>query len=99
MKKQRQTNEQSLKEVISELFESNHMSSKLKEAQLIQNWETLVGKLIAKNTLKIFIHQRKLHLHLESAALRTELTYSKSKLIEVINTDAGCQLIDDIVIR
>ena len=99
MKKPRNTNEQSLKDVISELFETNHMGGKLKEINIINNWEKLVGNLIAKNTQKIYIHQGKLFLHIESAPLRTELSYSKAKLIEVVNKEAGEVLIDDVVIR
>lgn len=99
MKKPRNTNEQSLKEVISELFETNHMGNKLKEVQLINNWEKMVGNLIAKNTNKIYFNNGKLFLHIESAPLRTELTYSKSKIIEIINKEAGETFIDDVVIR
>jgi hypothetical protein len=99
MKKPRNTNEQSIKDVISELFDSNHMGGKLKEINLVNNWEKIVGKLIAKNTQKIYIHQGKLFLHIESAPLRTELTYSKSKIIDLVNKEAGEELIDDVVIR
>jgi hypothetical protein len=99
MKNRRTSNEQTLKEVIGELFETNHMSGKLKEINVINNWEKLVGTLIAKNTNKIYIHQGKLFLHIESPPLRTELAYSKSKLIELVNKEAGEELIDDVVIR
>jgi predicted nucleic acid-binding Zn ribbon protein len=99
MKKPRNTNEQSIKDVISELFDSNHMGGKLKEINLVNNWEKIVGKLIAKNTQKIYIHQGKLFLHIESAPLRTELTYSKSKIIDLVNKEAGEELIDDVIIR
>lgn len=99
MKKNRQSNEQSIKDVISELFAVNHMDTKLKEVQLVNNWEKLVGNLIARNTEKIYISHGKLFLHISSAPLRTELAYSKTKLIEVVNAEAGVKLIDDVVIR
>jgi predicted nucleic acid-binding Zn ribbon protein len=99
MKKPRNTNEQSIKDVISELFASNKMDTKLKEIKIINSWEKLVGNLIAKNTEKIYFSGGKLFLQVTSAPLRTELTYSKRKLIEVVNTEAGEKLIDDVVIR
>jgi hypothetical protein len=99
MKNIRKSNEQTLKEVISDLFETNRMNGKLKEISIINNWEKLVGALIAKNTTKIYFHQGKLFLHIESPPLRTELAYSKSKLIEVVNREAGEELIDDVVVR
>jgi hypothetical protein len=99
MKKPRNTNEQSIKDVISELFEINHMSGKLKEINIINNWEKLVGNLIAKNTNKIYFANGKMYLQIESPPLRTELSYSKSKLIELVNKEAGEELIDDVVVR
>jgi len=99
MKKPRTTNEQSLKDVISELFEGNKMSGKLKEIQIINSWEKIVGSLIAKNTQKIYIHKNKLFLEIESPPLRSELKYSKSKIIELVNKEAGQNLIEDVVIR
>jgi hypothetical protein len=99
MKKPRKSNEQTLKEVISELFEKNHMGGKLKEINIINNWEKLVGALIAKNTTKIYFYQSKLFLHIESPPLRTELAYSKSKIIDLVNREAGEELIDDVVVR
>lgn len=99
MKKQRSTNEQTLKDVISELFENNHMGGKLKEIQIINNWEKLVGNLIAKNTSKIYFHHGKLFLQIDSAPLRSELSYSKAKIIELVNAEAKETLIDDVVIR
>jgi hypothetical protein len=99
MKKPRSTNEQSIKDVISELFSGNHMGGKLKEINIINNWEKLVGNLIAKNTNKIYIYKGKLFLHIDSAPLRTELAYSKAKIIELVNKEAGEELIDDVVVR
>lgn len=99
MKKPRNTNEQSIKDVINELFETNHMGGKLKEINIINNWEKLVGNLIAKNTSKIYFAKGKLFLHIDSPPLRTELAYSKSKIIELVNKEAGEEMIDDVVVR
>jgi hypothetical protein len=99
MKPYRKSNEQTLKEVINDFLESNHMKGKLKEINIINNWEKLVGVLIAKNTTKIYFHKGKLHLHIESPPLRQELTYTRSKIVELVNREAGEELIDDVVIR
>ena len=99
MKKPRNTNEQSIKEVIGELFGGNQMGGKLKEINIINNWEKLVGSLIAKNTSKIYFAKGKLFLHIDSPPLRTELAYSKSKIIELVNKEAGEEMIDDVVVR
>ncbi len=95
----RKSNEQSIKDVINDLFESNHMKGKLAEINIINNWEKLVGNLIAKNTSKIYFNKGKLYLHIDSAPLRNELNYSRSKIVELVNKEAGVELIDDVVVR
>lgn len=95
----RNSNEQSLKDVIQELLKSYQISDKLKEVDLVQSWEKLMGKLIAKNTSKLYVKDKKLFIHIDSAPLRQELTYSKSKIIEIINKEAGSELINEVFIR
>lgn len=95
----RKSNEQSIKDVINDLLESNHMKGKLTEINIINNWEKLVGNLIAKNTSKIYFNKGKLYLHIDSAPLRNELNYSRSKIVELVNKEAGVELIDEVVVR
>lgn len=95
----RKSNEQSIKEVINEIIENNHMKGKLKEINIINSWEKLVGKMIAKQTSKIYFHKGKLFLHIDSPPLRNELLYTRSKIVEIVNKEAGEELIDDVVIR
>jgi 23S rRNA C2498 (ribose-2'-O)-methylase RlmM len=95
----RNSNEQSIKQVIGELFERNHMKGKLLEINIINNWEKLMGSMIAKNTTKIFFNKGKLNLFIESAPLRNELHLSRARIVEIVNKEAGEQLIEDVVVR
>ncbi len=95
----RSGNEQSIKEVISNLLGEYKLQDKISEVNIVQSWEKLMGKLIAKNTNKIYIKDKKLFLYLESPALKQELIYSKSKIIDIINKETGTVLINEVVIR
>lgn len=95
----RKGNEQPIKDVISEMLSSYHIKDKLAEVDIVQQWEKLMGKLIAKNTQKLYIKDKKLFLFIESSALKQELTYSKSKIIEIINNESGTDLIHEVIIR
>ena len=95
----RKSNEQSIKDVISDFLQSNHMKGKLMEINIINNWEKIMGVLIAKNTTKIYFAKGKLFIHIESAPLRNELNYSRSKIVELVNKEAGEELIDEVVVR
>lgn len=95
----RKDNDQTLKEAIGDFFKSENMDGKLAETGIIANWEKIVGKLIATETKKIYFHQNKLHLQIESAALRQELNYQRFKIVELVNKEAGMDLINDVVVR
>ena len=91
------SNEQSLKEVIHELLAAYRLEGKLHEVRLINSWESLMGISVAKNTTKIYINKKTLFVELSSAALRHELSYTKSKLVLLLNKEAKHDVINEIV--
>lgn len=91
------SNEQSLKEVIHELLAAYRLDNKLHEVRLINSWESLMGISVAKQTSKIYISKGVLFVELNSAALRNELSYAKTKLVGLLNKEAGHDVITDIV--
>ncbi len=92
-------NEQPLKEVIQQLLDTYHLKEKVNELRLVQSWETLFGKTIAKYTQKMFVSNKKLHLTITSAPLRQELMYSREKLIERINEAIEEDFVREVVVR
>ena len=78
------TNEQPLKEVIEELLKTYHLSNKLKEVDIIQSWNQMMGKVIAQHTTNLYISNKTLFVSLDSAALRTELVFAKTKILKMI---------------
>jgi len=91
------SNEQTLKEVIDQLLSAYRLDGKLHEVRLINSWETLMGISVAKNTTRIYIQKKTLFVELNSAALRNELSYAKSKLVDLLNKEAGHDVINEIV--
>lgn len=94
----RKTNEQPLKEVIHELLSKYKLQEKLNEARLINSWETLMGKVIAKRTKELYLKDKKLFIKLTSSALRQELSFSKEKIITLLNDGVGEKVIEDVVL-
>lgn len=95
----RKDNDQTLKEAIQDFLKSENMDGKLTEINIINNWEKIVGKLIAGQTSKMYFHDGKLHLQITSAPLRQELNYQRFKLVELVNKEARRELIKDVVVR
>lgn len=93
------TNEISLKEAIRQLLERYQLAGKINEINLIASWGKVVGPLIAKHTRKLRIKDKTLFVEVDSAALRNELTYARSKLVQQLNRQVGEEVIQDIVFR
>lgn len=90
------TNNQSIKDVIEELISAYRIGDKLSQARVISLWDSVVGKMIARDTTHLYIKHRVLYVKLNSPALRQELGYAREKLIKSLNKAAGTDVIDDI---
>ena len=78
------SNEQTLKDAIGSFLKSSRLSGKLAEQKILDGWEKIMGKMIAKHTKEISIRNKKLFLHLDSAPLRHECVYSREKSIKMV---------------
>ena len=90
-------NDKSLGEVIRELINSYHLEGKLNEIKIVNSWEKVVGKMIANHTKDIYIKNGKLFVKIDSPALKNELSYSSSLIIENLNKEAGSGIIQEII--
>jgi predicted nucleic acid-binding Zn ribbon protein len=95
----RNSNEQSLKEIIGTFLTKNQLGNQLKEAQLIADWSKIAGDMIAKYTTKMYVNKGVLYLYIQSPALKQELNFQKKQLIELTNQHMGAEFIKDIVLR
>jgi len=91
------SNEYTLKQAIEALIDQYKIQEKLSETVVINDWEKIVGKMIARHTKNIYIKKRILFVELDNAALRNELSYAKTKLVLAINKSLNSEAIDEIV--
>ncbi|NQY68072.1 MAG: DUF721 domain-containing protein [Flavobacteriales bacterium] len=92
-------NARSLNSLLTQVMQTNGLDGKLKEVNLISSWESVVGDMIAKHTTNLYIISKKLVVKLDSAVLRQELSYNKTKIIDMLNEEAGSEIIDKIEFR
>ena len=95
----RKTNNQSLKEVIEQMLNTYRLKGKLNEVEIINSWEGIVGKMIAKHTSEIYVRNKKLFVHLDSSVVREELSYAREKLLKSLNDVVGEDVITEIVLK
>jgi len=97
--KVRKANEQTIGEAIGEFLDKYRLRDRMNEAKVIQSWEKVVGPMVSKHTVKLHISKRVLHVRVNSAALRNELLFARTRLIRALNKEAGAQVIEDIVLN
>jgi len=95
----RRSNDQTLGAAIREMLSTYRLEGKLRQARIIEAWPKVTGKMITNHTRDIYIKGRKLFVQLDSPALKNELSYSKSQIVEALNEAAGGEVIKDIVFR
>ncbi|RXK49620.1 DUF721 domain-containing protein [Aquirufa rosea] len=93
----RKESSHSLKEVIETMLKVYRIQGKYEETFVSAHWEQIMGKPIAARTQKVYVHQQKLFLQLNSAPLKKELMMAKQKMIDLINQHAKTDLIKDVV--
>lgn len=85
--------------VIDAVFQQMGIGTRMKEMRVINSWEEIIGRNIARSTKQINIYNRTLFLTMHSAAVKHELAMLKTAIVKAVNEFAGASLIDEVVIR
>jgi hypothetical protein len=93
----RKTKSQTVGEAFEAFLEVYKLKSKFNESYLVTYWEKLMGHSIAQRTEKIYINKGVLYLRISSAPLRQELVLAKSRIISMLNSEMGDQIIKEVV--
>ena len=92
-------NEYSLGDAIKQMVKSYKLEDKLSETSLINNWEKVMGTVVAKRTTNLYIHNKKLFVTLSSAPLREELIMARDTVLQRLNEEAGGEVLTEIIFR
>ncbi len=95
----RRSNTQSLGEVLKEYIKEVQIERKLKEVDVVQSWEDLLGKTIAHYTTKIYIRNQMLYVTISSAVVKNELFMMREEIKRKINERAGEEIVRTIIFK
>jgi hypothetical protein len=96
MSKKNNDKDLSINAVIDKFLKAYNLDGRMKDFDIINGWEEMMGKAIALRTEKIYIRNRILHLKLNSSVMRDELLFGKQVIIDRVNQKAGGQYIVDV---
>jgi predicted nucleic acid-binding Zn ribbon protein len=88
-----------IRDVLQQFLRENRLDVKLKERQLIESWEELMGKTISRSTKKIYIKDGKLFVVISSSVIRNELHMLKQEIVKKLNEKAGEDIISELVLK
>lgn len=86
-----------LKEALEALVRAYRLGGKLSEVTIVASWERIMGKAVALKTQEVYISKGKLFVRLSSAPLKHELIMAKTRVLELLNKEAGTQVITEVV--
>ncbi|MDZ4757520.1 MAG: DUF721 domain-containing protein [Bacteroidota bacterium] len=86
-----------LSDAMQQMLNKFRLKEPMARYDIMSTWENIMGKVVAKHTLKIYIKQKCMYVHLDSSVLRNEFEMSKSKIIEMVNEQAKMKLITDVM--
>ena len=91
--------EYSMQEAIKKMLAESHWKSRYQIAKLKQDWELLMGKMVARYTNDLQFRDGILYVYSDVAALKNELSYNKALLIERLNQHLDEKFIKEIIVR
>lgn len=93
-------NDKDMKDLLKQVLQDNKKLNKgVSQVVLEDAWRSEMGDVICSYTDRLYFNNGKLIVYLTSAPLRSELSMSKAKLIDVLNKACGDQYVKDIILR
>ena len=95
----RRSNTQSLSEVIRQYVKGTSIETKLKEVDVVQSWEGLLGKTIAHYTRNISLKNKVLFVEINSSVVKNELFMMREEIRRKLNEKAGEEMVNKIIFK
>ena len=94
----RKSNEQLIGVVIRKLLKTQKLVGRLLELDAIQSCEEVLGKELMKYVNEITFKKGKLIIKVKSAAVRNELSYQKSEILDKINQISKNEIVKEVIL-
>ncbi len=90
---------ESIGDILRQMLIANGGYKRIKEIRLTQEWDKIVGPMIARNTEEINLKDGVLSVKFRSAIVRNEISMRRSSLQKLLNDTMHEQIVKEIVVR
>lgn len=94
----RKDNQIKLGDALKELMEQYQLNGKMTEVRVYEAWNTVLGPVIKKHTVSKQLIDGRLIVKLDSAALRNELSFGKTKIVQSLNEAVGTDFVKELML-
>ena len=95
----RRSKTQKIDALIQEVLHETKLDVRLKEYQLVNSWEKVIGKTVANATTDIYVRNHKLVVQVRSSVIRNELLMIRDGLVKALNREVEANIINDIIVK
>jgi predicted nucleic acid-binding Zn ribbon protein len=88
---------QSVGDAIRKLLNSYNLSGKFDEANLLNSWERIVGKPIARRTKKLYVRNKVLFVEFDSPSMRHDFEFHKAHVLDMLQKEFGKEVVTGII--
>ena len=95
----KRTEAKNIGQIINDLLKKENLDVTLDEHRASALWPQIVGDGINRYTIKRYVKDGVMTVHLSSASLANELMLNRTTLIARINEALGCEIIREIIFK
>ena len=86
----------SIKDIVLQSLRVNGLETPLLQKRIVDSWQEVVGEMISRYTLNVYIENQTVVVRMSSPALRQELSMRRDYYVELLNNKVGAKVIYNI---
>lgn len=84
--------------MLNQFLRHEGLEAPLQQKRLIDAWDIVTGRMVARYTAEKFIRNQTLYVHLINPALKQDLMMMRSQLVQRLNAAVGANVITEVQI-
>ncbi|MDE6267051.1 MAG: DUF721 domain-containing protein [Muribaculaceae bacterium] len=88
-----------IKEIIDSILKDSNDSENFLRQQACYMWVEIVGPAVNSHTTRRYVDGTVLHVYINSASLKNELSFHRTSIIDRINKSIGKTVLTELVIH
>ena len=90
--------EEPINQLVRKVLSHYHLTDEYDLVVLKKNWGSIVGEMVAKNTINLKMQKKTLTIQVNSAALKAELQFHKTLIVQKVNDLYQTEKINEVKI-